>query len=359
MLIFVKKDTPEAAIRSLVIQLSRQGIGTARADSAGRTMLTLVGETWTLDEQRLLALPYVAEVKRLTPVWRLVSRQTHPEDTVVSVGDAQIGKGFCLMAGPCAVESALQMQGVARAVKAAGGLVLRGGAYKPRTSPYAFQGFGAPALELLAQTGREVGLPTVSEITDAAQLPQFEQVDMLQVGARNMQNYELLRALGQQSKPVLLKRAVGATVEELLQSAEYILVGGNPNVVLCERGVRSFSKTSRAALDVSAIPVLKRMTHLPVIVDPSHAAGEAALVPPLALAAVAAGADGLLIEVHDRPAAALSDAAQSLRCTAFAELAEKIKKVREAIEAMGRRRVGSPVAWCWLKCRAGVRVEDG
>ncbi len=333
MLIFVKKDTPEAAIRSLVIQLSRQGIGTARADSAGRTMLTLVVETWTLDEQRLLALPYVAEVKRLTPVWRLASRQTHPEDTVVSVGDAQIGKGFCLMAGPCAVESALQMQGVARAVKAAGGLVLRGGAYKPRTSPYAFQGFGAPALELLAQTGREVGLPTVSEITDAAQLPQFEQVDMLQVGARNMQNYELLRALGQQSKPVLLKRAVGATVEELLQSAEYILAGGNPNVVLCERGVRSFSKTSRAALDVSAIPVLKRMTHLPVIVDPSHAAGEAALVPPLALAAVAAGADGLLIEVHDRPAAALSDAAQSLSCTAFAELAEKIKKVREAIEA--------------------------
>ena len=333
MLIFVKKDTPEAAIRSLVIQLSRQGIGTARADSAGRTMLTLVGETWTLDEQRLLALPYVAEVKRLTPVWRLASRQTHPEDTVVSVGDAQIGKGFCLMAGPCAVESALQMQGVARAVKAAGGLVLRGGAYKPRTSPYAFQGFGAPALELLAQTGREVGLPTVSEITDAAQLPQFEQVDMLQVGARTMQNYELLRALGQQSKPVLLKRAVGATVEELLQSAEYILAGGNPNVVLCERGVRSFSKTSRAALDVSVIPVLKRMTHLPVIVDPSHAAGEAALVPPLALAAVAAGADGLLIEVHDRPAAALSDAAQSLSCTAFAELAEKIKKVREAIEA--------------------------
>lgn len=333
MLIFVKKDTPEAAIRSLVIQLSRQGIGTARADSAGRTMLTLVGETWTLDEQRLLALPYVAEVKRLTPVWRLASRQTHPEDTVVSVGDAQIGKGFCLMAGPCAVESALQMQGVARAVKAAGGLVLRGGAYKPRTSPYAFQGFGAPALELLAQTGREVGLPTVSEITDAAQLPQFEQVDMLQVGARNMQNYELLRALGQQSKPVLLKRAVGATVEELLQSAEYILAGGNPNVVLCERGVRSFSKTSRAALDVSVIPVLKRMTHLPVIVDPSHAAGEAALVPPLALAAVAAGADGLLIEVHDRPAAALSDAAQSLSCTAFAELAEKIKKVRETIEA--------------------------
>ena len=334
MLVFMKKDTPEAAIRSLVIQLSRQGIGAARADTNGQALLTLVGQTWTLDEQRLLALPYVAEVKRLTPVWRLAARQTKPEDTVVSVGGVGIGGGhFCLMAGPCAVESELQMQGVARAVKAAGAAVLRGGAYKPRTSPYAFQGFGAPALELLARTGKEMDLPTVSEITDAAQLPQFAQVDMLQVGARNMQNYELLRALGDQPKPVLLKRAVGATVEELLQSAEYILSGGNPNVVLCERGVRSFSHTSRAALDVSAVPALKGMTHLPVIVDPSHAAGDAALVPPLALAAVAAGADGLLIEVHDRPAAALSDAAQSLSCTAFAELAEKIKKVREVIEA--------------------------
>ncbi len=334
MLVFMKKDTPEAAIRSLVIQLSRQGIGAARADTNGQALLTLVGPTWTLDEQRLLALPYVAEVKRQTPPWRLASRQTHPEDTVVSVGGVQIGGGsFCLMAGPCAVESDLQMKSVARTVKAAGAAMLRGGAYKPRTSPYAFQGYGAPALELLAQTGKEMGLPTVSEITDAAQLPQFEQVDMLQVGARNMQNYELLRALGDQPKPVLLKRAVGATVEELLQSAEYVLASGNPNVVLCERGVRSFSQTSRAALDVSAIPVLKGMTHLPVIVDPSHAAGDAALVPPLALAAVAAGADGLLIEVHDRPAAALSDAAQSLSCTAFAELAEKIKKVREAIEA--------------------------
>ena len=330
MLVFMKHDTPDAAIRSLVIQLSREGIGAARAESAGRALLTLVGPTWTLDEQRLLALPYVDAVKRLTPVWRLTDRRNHPDNTVVTVGETRIGEG--LIAGPCAIESAFQMQSVARSVKAAGAAVLRGGAYKPRTSPYAFQGFGAPALELLAQTGKEMGLPTVSEITDAAQLPQFEHVDMLQVGARNMQNYELLRALGGQSKPVLLKRAVGATVEELLQSAEYILAGGNPNVVLCERGIRSFSKTSRAALDISAIPVLKQMTHLPVIVDPSHAAGEAALVAPLALAAVAAGADGVMIEVHDRPAAALSDAAQSLSCTAFAELAEKIAKVRQAIE---------------------------
>ena len=332
MLILIKKDTPESAIRSLVIQLSRQGIGAARADSGGRVLLTLTGQTWTLDEQRLLALPYVEDVKRLTSPWRLADRRNHPEDTVVPVGNARIGRGFCLIAGPCAVESAIQMQAVARTVKAAGAQLLRGGAYKPRTSPYAFQGYGAGALELLVETGREVGLPVVSEITDASQLPQFAQVDMLQVGARNMQNYELLRALGGQPKPVLLKRAVGATVEELLQSAEYILAGGNPNVVLCERGVRSFSQTSRAALDISAIPVLKQMTHLPVIVDPSHAAGSAALVPPLALAAVAAGADGLLIEVHDRPAAALSDAAQSLSCTAFAELAEKVVRVRKALE---------------------------
>ena len=332
MLILIKKDTPESAIRSLVIQLSRQGIGAARADSGGRVLLTLTGQTWTLDEQRLLALPYVEDVKRLTSPWRLADRRNHPEDTVVTVGNARIGRGFCLIAGPCAVESAIQMQAVARTVKAAGAHLLRGGAYKPRTSPYAFQGYGAGALELLVETGREVGLPVVSEITDASQLPQFAQVDMLQVGARNMQNYELLRALGGQSKRVLLKRAVGATVEELLQSAEYILAGGNPNVVLCERGVRSFSQTSRAALDISAIPVLKQMTHLPVIVDPSHAAGSAALVPPLALAAVAAGADGLLIEVHDRPAAALSDAAQSLSCTAFAELAEKVVRVRKALE---------------------------
>ena len=332
MLILIKKDTPESAIRSLVIQLSRQGIGAARADSGGRVLLTLTGQTWTLDEQRLLALPYVEDVKRLTSPWRLADRRNHPEDTVVTVGNARIGRGFCLIAGPCAVESAIQMQAVARTVKAAGAHLLRGGAYKPRTSPYAFQGYGAGALELLVETGREVGLPVVSEITDASQLPQFAQVDMLQVGARNMQNYELLRALGGQPKPVLLKRAVGATVEELLQSAEYILAGGNPNVVLCERGVRSFSQTSRAALDISAIPVLKQMTHLPVIVDPSHAAGSSELVPPLALAAVAAGADGVMIEVHDRPAAALSDAAQSLSCTAFTELAKKLARVRKALE---------------------------
>lgn len=332
MLVLMKHDAPESAVRSLVIQLSRQGIGAARSDNGGNIILTLVGDTWVLDEQRLLALPFVQRTVRLTPPWHLASRQQHPENTVVSVGSARIGQDFCLIAGPCAVESALQMQGVARAVKAAGGQILRGGAYKPRTSPYTFQGFGAPALNLLAQTGKEVGLPTVAEIIDPVQLPEFEQVDMLQVGARNMQNYVLLRALGAQKKPVLMKRAVGASVEELLQSAEYILAGGNPNVVLCERGIRTFSQTSRATLDIGAVVQLKKMTHLPVIVDPSHAAGSAELVAPLALAAAAAGADGLMLEVHDRPAVALSDAAQSLSCTAFAELAEKLMRMRDALE---------------------------
>ena len=330
MLVLMKHDAPESAVRSLVIQLSRQGIGAARSDNGGNIILTLVGDTWVLDEQRLLALPFVQRTVRLTPPWHLASRQQHPENTVVSVGSARIGQDFCLIAGPCAVGSA--MQGVARAVKAAGGQILRGGAYKPRTSPYTFQGFGAPALNLLAQTGKEVGLPTVAEIIDPVQLPEFEQVDMLQVGARNMQNYALLRALGAQKKPVLMKRAVGASVEELLQSAEYILAGGNPNVVLCERGIRTFSQTSRATLDIGAVVQLKKMTHLPVIVDPSHAAGSAELVAPLALAAAAAGADGLMLEVYDRPAVALSDAAQSLSCTAFAELAEKLMRMRDALE---------------------------
>ena len=334
MLVFIKKDTPEAAIRSLVIQLSRQGIGAARADSGGQILLTLVGPTWTLDEQHLLALPHVADVKRLTPVWRLASRQHHPEDTVVSVGGVPIGGGsFCLMAGPCAIESAFQMQSVARSVKAAGAVMLRGGAYKPRTSPYAFQGFGAPALELLAQTGREMGLPTVSEITDAAQLPQFEHVDMLQVGARNMQNFELLKEVGRMSKPILLKRGLSNSYEEWIMSAEYIMSEGNENVILCERGIRTFETYTRNTLDVSAIPAVKKMSHLPVIVDPSHAAGMYWMVEPLAMAAIAAGADGLMIEVHNDPPHAKCDGQQSLTPEKFDAL---MKKVKTMVPMMGK-----------------------
>ena len=230
------------------------------------------------------------------------------------------------------MESAPQIAAVARAVKDSGAQLLRGGAFKPRTSPYSFQGLGEAGVRLLVQAGRETGLPTVTEITDASQLELLRDVDVLQVGARNMQNYALLRALGQCGKPVLLKRGVSATLEELLLAAEYILSGGNEQVILCERGIRTGLSGGRASLDVSSIPALKHLTHLPVLVDPSHAAGRAELVEPLALAAVAAGADGLLVEVHDRPACALSDGAQALTCGQFARLADKARAVRGALE---------------------------
>ena len=305
---------------------------TAKEHPGASILLPLVGETWRLDPAALQALPYVQEARRLTPAYHLAARSTHPENTVVPVGDVRVGADFCLIAGPCAVESAHQIQTVAAAVKAAGAVMLRGGAFKPRTSPYTFQGLGEQGTALLVQAGRDTGLPTVTEITDPAQLDTLADVDVLQVGARNMQNFALLKALGRTRKPILLKRGTSATVEELLLSAEYILSGGNTQVILCERGIRSGLTPARAALDVSAVPVLKRLTHLPVIVDPSHAAGRADLVEPLALAAVAAGAAGLLVEVHDRPATALSDGAQSLTPAAFAQLAQKVRCLREALQ---------------------------
>ena len=244
---------------------------------------------------------------------------------MVSVGKARIGRDFCLIAGPCAVESSEQVTSIARQVSAAGAQLLRGGAFKPRTSPYTFGGLGAEGLELLCRAGREAGLPVVSEITDPRQLPLFREVDVLQVGARNMQNFELLRELGRQEKPVLLKRSFGATVTELLQAAEYILAGGNERVILCERGIRTFETDSRATLDVAGIAALKEQSHLPVLADPSHAAGRRELVAPLALAAAAAGADGLMIEVHDRPEEALSDGRQALTCGEFARLARRVQ----------------------------------
>ena len=301
MILVLQKNTPEPAIRQLMAQLALQNVKGGCVAGETSILLPLVGETWRLDPAALQALPYVQEARRLTPAYHLAARSTHPEDTVVPVGDVRVGADFCLIAGPCAVESAYQIQTVAAAVKAAGAVMLRGGAFKPRTSPYTFQGLG-------------------------------EQGAALQVGARNMQNFALLKALGRTRKPILLKRGTSATVEELLLSAEYILSGGNTQVILCERGIRSGLTPARAALDVSAVPVLKRLTHLPVIVDPSHAAGRADLVEPLALAAVAAGADGLLVEVHDRPATALSDGAQSLTPAAFARLAQKVRCLREALQ---------------------------
>ena len=315
MILMLQKNTPEPAIRQLLAQLSLQNVkgGCVAGDNA--ILLPLVGETWRLDPSALQALPFVMEARRLTPAYRLAGRAAHPENTVVTVGDVSIGADFCLIAGPCAVESAYQMDTLSRAVKDAGAQLLRGGVFKPRTSPYTFQGMGELGVDLLVQAGRSAGLPTVTEISDASQMELLSGVDVWQVGARNMQNFALLKALGQARKPILLKRGAAATVEELLLAAEYILSGGNEQVILCERGIRSGLTAARAALDVS----------------PSHAAGRADLVEPLALAAVAAGADGLLVEVHDRPATALSDGAQALTPAQLTQLAEKTARLRAAL----------------------------
>ena len=327
MIAIIQKDTQEPALRQLAVRLMNQGVRIGRTPGRDSDVLTLVGDTWRLDPEGLAALPYVLDVRRITPPYRLAGRAAHPDNTVVEVGDARIGAEFCLIAGPCAVESQVQMAGVARRVKAAGAQLLRGGVFKPRTSPYSFQGLGQAGISMLTEAGHEAGLPTITEITDPRQLEDLDQVDILQVGARNMQNFALLQALGQVRKPVLLKRGMSSTVTELLQAAEYILAGGNERVILCERGIRTFETDSRATLDIAAIPVLKKMTHLPVIVDPSHAAGRAELGAPLALAAVAAGADGLMVEVHDRPACALSDGAQALSSDQFDRLAGQVREL--------------------------------
>lgn len=327
MIVIIQKDTQEPALRQLAVRLMNQGVRIGRTPGRDADVLTLVGDTWRLDPEGLAALPYVLDVRRITPPYRLAGRAAHPDNTVVEVGSARIGAEFCLIAGPCAVESQVQMAGVARRVKAAGAQLLRGGVFKPRTSPYSFQGLGQAGISMLTEAGHEAGLPVVTEITDSHQLEDLDQVDILQVGARNMQNFALLQALGQVRKPVLLKRGMSSTVTELLQAAEYILAGGNERVILCERGIRTFETDSRATLDIAAIPVLKKMTHLPVIVDPSHATGISWMVKPMALAATAAGADGLMIEVHNDPKRALCDGAQSLTPEAFRDVMDGVRAV--------------------------------
>ena len=331
MLVIIAKDTPAADLVRLTASLEAKGLRVTAAAAENATLLYLTGETWRIDAEGLKALPWVRDVQRLTPPYPLAARSAKEQGTVVRVGGAAFGRGFCLVAGPCAVESAEQMAAIAPAVARSGAAVLRGGAFKPRTSPYTFQGLGAEGVRLLAEAGRKAGLPVVSEVTDVRDLSLFEDVDMVQIGARNMQNFALLREAAAFGKPVLLKRGMGATIEELLQSAEYLLRYGNGNVVLCERGIRTFAGQMRATLDVGAIPALKQATHLPVIVDPSHAAGRSDYVTPLALAAVAAGADGLMVEVHNDPASALSDGAQALDLAGFAALAEKVQKLLSAL----------------------------
>ena len=291
------------------------------------TVLGLIGDTSHIDIDYIAAQDFVESVKRVQEPYKKANRKFHPDDTVITLpGGQQTGGGeLALIAGPCSVESEEQICEVAGRVKASGAQFLRGGAFKPRTSPYAFQGLKADGLELLRHARNKTGLPIVTEIMSASHLPLFEDVDIIQVGARNMQNFELLKELGRIRKPILLKRGLANTIEELLMSAEYIMAGGNDQVILCERGIRTYETYTRNTLDVSAVPILKRLSHLPVVVDPSHASGIAWLVEPLAMAAVAAGADGLIIEVHNNPSKALSDGAQSLTPDQFDHVAKRVR----------------------------------
>ncbi len=292
------------------------------------TVLGLIGDTSTIDIDYVAAQSFVESVKRVQEPYKKANRKFHPDDTVITLpGGQKIGDGsLALIAGPCSVESEEQICEVARRVKNAGAQFLRGGAFKPRTSPYAFQGMKAQGLELLREARAKTGLPIVTEIMSAEHIPLFEDVDIIQVGARNMQNFELLKELGRLRKPILLKRGLSSTIEELLMSAEYIMAGGNDQVILCERGIRTYETFTRNTLDISAVPILKKLSHLPVVVDPSHASGIAWLVEPLAMAAVAAGADGLIIEVHNDPSHALSDGAQSLTPDQFDRVASHVQK---------------------------------
>lgn len=298
------------------------------------TVLGLLGDTTQIDIEYIDAQGIVESVKRVQEPYKKANRKFHPENTIIDIGNGiKIGDGSLhIIAGPCSVESEEQIVGIAKSVKENGATFLRGGAFKPRTSPYAFQGLKAEGLDLLKSARKETGLPIVTEIMRASHIDMFESVDIIQVGARNMQNFELLKELGKTKKPILLKRGLSATIEEWLMSAEYIMAGGNPNVILCERGIRTYETFTRNTLDVSAIPIIKKLSHLPIVVDPSHASGKNWLVEPLAMAAVAAGADGLIIEVHNDPPHALSDGAQSLTPEQFAEVSKKIFSLKNAMK---------------------------
>ena len=333
-MIVILKHGINAEMRQPLIQwLKEQGLGVHISEGDYQTVLGLIGDTSHVDMDLIASLGIVDSVKRVSDPFKCCNRKFHPDDTVVEVGEAKIGGGhFAMIAGPCSVESEEQIVTVAKAVKAAGASMLRGGAFKPRTSPYDFQGLKGTGIELLKIARQETGLPIVTEIMSVEHLPLFEDVDVIQVGARNMQNFDLLRELGELRKPILLKRGLANTLKELLMSAEYIMAGGNEQVILCERGIRTFDDYTRNTLDLAAVPMLHELTHLPVIVDPSHATGRANLVLPMALASAACGADGLIIEVHNDPMHALCDGAQSLRPEEYAVLAEKVRSIRAVRE---------------------------
>ena len=332
MIVILRNNPDEKQLENLKNWLENQQIHLHEVKGNTHHILGLVGDTSRIDIDLLKALDIVEEVKRVQEPYKNANRKFHEDDTVVTVDNTKVGGGnFAIIAGPCSIESCEQVCGIARAVKESGATMLRGGAFKPRTSPYAFQGLRGEGLKLLLEAKKETGLPVVTEVMDLSQLPLFDDVDVIQVGARNMQNFELLKELGHTNKPILLKRGLSSTLQELLMSAEYIMAGGNENVILCERGIRTFETATRNTLDLSCVPMLKKMTHLPIIIDPSHATGVSWMVKPMAMAAAACGADGLMIEVHNDPAHALCDGAQSLTPEAFTHVADKIRKIREII----------------------------
>lgn len=326
MIIIINPNTSTAEIETFEQELTQSyNVTVNKWVGTGSTVIGLLGDTATIDIDAIQANEIVESVKRVQEPYKKANRKFHPDDTVIQVGNFQIGGGtFHIMAGPCSVECEAQIEEVATRVKSAGACFLRGGTFKPRTSPYAFQGLRAEGIELMKHAQKITGQPIVSEIMATEHLPLFEDVDVIQVGARNMQNFELLKELGKLDKPILLKRGLSATIEETLMSAEYIMAGGNEKVMFCERGIRTFETYTRNTMDISAVPILKKLSHLPVIVDPSHAAGITWLVEPLSMAAVAAGADGLMIEVHNNPKKALSDGAQSLTPDQFDAVSSRI-----------------------------------
>ena len=328
MIIVLKQDPDKKQLENLMEWLRSMHLDIHVSEGATTTILGLVGDTSQVDMDLIQALDIVEMVKRIQEPYKNANRKFHAEDTVVDIAGVKLGGGnFQVIAGPCSVESGEQICSVARSVKDAGARLLRGGAFKPRTSPYAFQGMRDEGIRLLLEAKAETGMPIVTEVMDISHLPLFENVDVIQVGARNMQNFELLKELGHLQQPILLKRGLSSTLQELLMSAEYIMAGGNENVILCERGIRTFETATRNTLDLSAVPLLRTMTHLPIVVDPSHATGISRLVKPMSLAAVAAGADGLMIEVHNDPEHALCDGPQSLTPKAFTDVMRAVNAV--------------------------------
>ena len=335
MIISMKKGAPQDEVNKLVQYFEGQGLSVTMISGDNYNVFGLVGDTTVVDETQIAVNPFVDTITRVSAPYKKVNRLFHPEDTVVDCGGVRIGgqEKIAIIAGPCSIEGLEPTLEIASAVKAAGATMLRGGAYKPRTSPYAFQGLGTEGILAMVEARKATGLPIVSELMAIEHLDEFvEYVDVIQIGARNMQNFDLLKAVGKTNKPVLLKRGLANTIEEWLMSAEYIMAGGNENVILCERGIRTFEKYTRNTLDLSVIPIVKEKTHLPIVIDPSHATGDWRLVESMSLAAVAAGADGLIIEVHPCPSKAWSDGAQTLTPTHFASVVKKARRIAAVID---------------------------